>query len=122
MKFGAFMGRKPEEIRKILSMNIKKRRKLLDLSQEKLAELADLSAQTINDIEGCRMWVSDKTIAKLCAALRVDAYQLLLPYLSGTTPVDKESPVPELLDSLRQNIINNIDLQFSEVLRSEALR
>ncbi|MDR0662745.1 MAG: hypothetical protein LBF80_01515, partial [Spirochaetaceae bacterium] len=31
------------------------------MSQEKLAELADVSVQTVNFIEGCRTWVSDKT-------------------------------------------------------------
>jgi transcriptional regulator with XRE-family HTH domain len=115
------MSPKPEEIRRILSINIKKRRKDMGISQEKLAELAGLSAQTVNDIEGCRMWVSDKTIAKLCGALRIEAYQLLLPYLSERPLVNKESTALELLDSLRQNIIDNIDLQFSEVLRSGAI-
>jgi transcriptional regulator with XRE-family HTH domain len=115
------MSRNPEEIRKILSMNIKIRRKMLDLSQERLAEAADLSAQTINDIEGCRMWVSDKTIAKLCAALGVDAYQLLLPFLSETSHDRQGVSPPEVLDSLRRNIISNIDLQFSEVIRSGAV-
>ena len=31
----------------------------MGFSQEKLAELAEVSDQTINDIEGCRTWVSD---------------------------------------------------------------
>lgn len=48
------------ELREILSFNIKQKRKLYSLTQEKLAELTGLSAQTINDIEGCRTWVSDK--------------------------------------------------------------
>ncbi|MDR1143909.1 MAG: hypothetical protein LBK77_06810 [Spirochaetaceae bacterium] len=33
----------------------------------------------MNYIEGCRTWVSDKTILKLAKALKLDAYQLLLP-------------------------------------------
>ncbi|GHV55017.1 hypothetical protein AGMMS49579_16810 [Spirochaetia bacterium] len=68
-----------EKLREILSANIKDRRRALGISQEKLAIAAELSSQTINDIEGCRMWVSDKSIVKLAGALKVEAYQLLDP-------------------------------------------
>ncbi|MDR1836965.1 MAG: helix-turn-helix transcriptional regulator [Treponema sp.] len=47
------------KLRKTLSANIKKYRSKMGFSQEKLAELAEISDQTINDIEGCRTWVSD---------------------------------------------------------------
>ncbi|GHV89979.1 hypothetical protein AGMMS50268_04820 [Spirochaetia bacterium] len=73
------MGSNPEKLRKILSANIKDRRRALGISQEKLAMAAELSSQTINDIEGCRMWVSDKSMVKLAGALKVEAYQLLAP-------------------------------------------
>jgi transcriptional regulator with XRE-family HTH domain len=106
-----------QNIRAILSANIKIRRKTLGISQEKLAELADLSAQTVNDIEGCRMWVSDKTIVKLCGALRVEAYQLLLP---DRDPDALSSDLAETLLSIQQNIKRTVDLQF-EVLRSTLL-
>ena len=69
----------PNDLRRTLSLNIKKQRKILGLTQEKLAETTDLSSQTINDIEGCRMWVSDKTILKLAKVLHIDAYQLFEP-------------------------------------------
>ena len=65
------------ELRKILSTNIKTRRKLLALTQEKLAEATDLSPQTINDIEGCRTWVSDKTLIKLSEVLHTSPAELL---------------------------------------------
>jgi transcriptional regulator with XRE-family HTH domain len=109
------MDLEPLKIRKILSGNIKKMRKILGLSQEKLAEAANLSDQTINDIEGCRMWVSDKTIAKLCQALHVEAYQLLLP------PLDEHNaaPVPSaILFNIQQNLKKNIDVQFEELFKS----
>ncbi|MDR1308163.1 MAG: helix-turn-helix domain-containing protein [Treponema sp.] len=67
------------QLREILAGNIKKQRKHLGLTQEKLAEIADLSSNMVNDIEGCRTWVSDKTILKLAKALKLDVYQLLLP-------------------------------------------
>lgn len=66
------------ELRKILSKNIKDKRKLFSLTQEKLAEAAELSPQTINDIEGCRTWVSDKTLIKLAEVLHTSPAELLL--------------------------------------------
>ncbi len=67
------------ELRECLSSNIKLYRKRLSLTQEKLAERAGLSAQTINDIEGCRTWVSDKSLIKIADSLRTTPAELLLP-------------------------------------------
>jgi len=68
-----------KELRKILALNIKRQREKLCISQEKLAELAEISANMMTDIEGCRTWVSDKTLIKLANALEIDAFRLLLP-------------------------------------------
>jgi transcriptional regulator with XRE-family HTH domain len=117
------MKERPERIRQILALNIKKRRESLGLSQEKLAESADLSVQTINTIEGCRMWISDKSITRLAKALNVEVFQLFVPY-----HVNKReliiSPSSVLLE-LRQNIMNDaekfcnhIDYRIKEALKS----
>jgi len=76
------MMNKPTEIRTILARNLKEQRKNLGLSQEKFAEISGLSIQTINDIEGGRKWISDKTMTKLSKALNMECYQLLLPKLT----------------------------------------
>jgi len=68
-----------KDIRKILSSNIKKHREKLGLSQEKLAEIAEISTMMIKDIEGCRTWVSDKTLINLAFALKTDVFRLLMP-------------------------------------------
>ena len=73
------MKQKPIEVRRILSRNIKKHRELLGLSQEKLSEEAELSANMIRDIEGCRTWVSDRTLVNIAAALKTDTYRLFMP-------------------------------------------
>ncbi|MDR0723000.1 MAG: helix-turn-helix domain-containing protein [Treponema sp.] len=116
------MNRGPERLRTLLSLNIKNRRRLLDLSQEKLAEAANLSAQTVNDIEGCRMWVSDKTMVKLAKALKVEIYQLLLPSIEeniqGEPPESLHSPAETLL-TLQYKIKKYIDQQFYETLRAD---
>ncbi|MDR0554270.1 MAG: helix-turn-helix transcriptional regulator [Treponema sp.] len=102
-----------EPIRRTLAGNIRKYRKNLGYSQEKLAEKAGLSAQTLNDIEGCRRWVSAMTMTKLAKALHVDEYQLLMP---ADREADKNPHKPPLqsLISLQDNLINTINIQFDK--------
>ena len=116
---------KPEKIRLTLSQNIKKRRELLGLSQERLAEAAGLSVQTINTIEGCRMWVSDKTISRLAKVLEIEVFQLFVPYNEKT---EQNTPAANLLE-LRQRVHNEIeifntqiDLRFNEALKTHLPR
>ena len=93
------------ELRENLSFNIKQRRKLCGFTQEKLAEETGLSAQTINDIEGCRSWVSDKTLVKLAEVLRTSPAELLLQNRTEQTDaLDFLRFKSELQDSVRQTI------------------
>jgi transcriptional regulator with XRE-family HTH domain len=102
-------------LRGLLAANIKEGRRKLAISQEKLAELADVSVQTVNFIEGRRTWVSDKTLAKLAGALRVEAHSLLAPLADSRTenavPVRESAPT---LGELRRLILNDIDKRFDE--------
>ena len=106
----------PNLLRKTLSQNIKKYRKIQGLTQEKLAEATNLSFQTINDIEGCRMWVSDKTILKLAKVLHIDAYRLLTPTEIEEVTDEKKTQNESLLD-LEGKIIKFVQLQFDEVMK-----
>jgi transcriptional regulator with XRE-family HTH domain len=117
------MNEKYEKIRKILAQNIKSRREKLGLSQEKLAEAANMSVQTINTIEGCRMWVSDKTVTRLAKALDIEVFQLFVPYQASKNELTV-SPSAVLLE-LRQKVKNEvnkmnlqIDSDFNEALKS----
>lgn len=93
------------ELRKHLSLNIKQRRKIFAMTQEKLAEDTGLSAQTINDIEGCRTWVSDKTLVKLAEVLRTTPAELLLQNTNEQSEtLDFLKFKSELQDSVRQAI------------------
>jgi transcriptional regulator with XRE-family HTH domain len=100
-----------EPIRKILAGNIKKVRKNVGYSQEKLAEKSGLSAQTLNDIEGCRRWVSSKTMTKLANALNIAEYQLLVPDNEEKAKKPRKSSLKTLI-TLHDNIINTINVQF----------
>jgi transcriptional regulator with XRE-family HTH domain len=104
-------------VREFLSANVKSGRKRLGLSQEKLAELVDLSTQTISDIEGCRTWVSDKTLSNLAKALEVDIFRLLTPPLAQKND-DKDPFMSERIDQLRQDMKNYIDRRLDQFLRA----
>jgi len=68
-----------DDLRKILSQNIKKARKTLHITQTKLAEHSGLSVFHIIEIEQCKTWVSDKSLTSIARALNMEAYELLLP-------------------------------------------
>ncbi|MDR2747044.1 MAG: helix-turn-helix transcriptional regulator [Treponema sp.] len=102
-----------ELIRKVLAGNIRRYRKNLEYSQEKLAEKAGLSAQTLNDIEGCRRWVSAATMTKLAKALHVAEYQLLVPEGGEAAEAPPRSSLRSLI-SLQNNIIHTINIQFDQ--------
>jgi transcriptional regulator with XRE-family HTH domain len=103
------------KLRKILSANIKKYRSEQGLSQEKLAELVNLSEQTINDIEGCRTWVSDKTLVKIARVLKVEFYQLIYPQFEASKLFPIRLPA-DILSELRSNLEQDIARRFDEVI------
>jgi len=104
-----------EPIRKILAGNIKKYRKILGYSQEKLAGKSKLSAQTLNDIEGCRRWVSAATISKLAKALHISEYQLLVPESNEFTKKTIKTTLKSLI-ALQDDIIETIKIQFDKAI------
>ena len=104
-----------EPIRRTLAGNIKKYRKALGYSQEKLAEKSNLSAQTLNDIEGCRRWVSASTITKLAKSLHIAEYQLLMPENSESAEKNIKSSLKSLI-SLQKNILETINKQFDKAI------
>jgi len=105
-----------EPLRIILSYNIKKYRSNFKYTQEKLAEKAGISVQTLNDIEGCRCWLSPKTMTKLAKALNIAEYQLILP---GYSETDDEKPQQSSLKSLitlKETLKSAIDTQFEQAI------
>ena len=76
-------GEETEELRRILSNNIRTFRKDLHLTQEQLAENADISLSYLADIEHCKTWISDKTLMKLAKALHRQPFELLVESLKN---------------------------------------
>ena len=103
------MEDKSPNLRKILAGNIKKQRKRLGITQENLAAQSDISAAMMNDIEGCRTWISDKTLINISSALKIEAYRLFIPeFISGEAiPAEEiKELILELQDMLKTYILN----------------
>jgi len=116
------MKEKLEKIRVIFAQNIKKRRENLGLTQENLAEMADLSVQTINTIESCRMWISDKSITRLAKALDIEIFQLFMPNQINFKEMEPEQISILLTFWQKTKLIlekmnSQIDIEFKDVLK-----
>jgi transcriptional regulator with XRE-family HTH domain len=114
------MKSKPEEVQKSLSGNVKNQRNKLKISQERLAETAGLSVQTINDIEGCRKWVSAKTITKLATALNVECFQLLIPdfFNQNRKEASPTQTLMKLKEKINKGVDTLLDSQFTDFIKT----
>ena len=68
-------------------ISIRNQRKKARLSQERLADIAELDRKTISRIENGHLSPSMDTLWAIADALKLDAYQLLLPMAHGKIPV-----------------------------------
>ena len=107
-------------IRETLSANIKKHRETHGLTQEKLAEKAGLSANMVNDIEGCRTWISDKTLLSLAEALKVETYRLFVPLTTADNEVTK-TVVKDLAQNI-QKINKDLSASFKTALKQMGVK
>jgi transcriptional regulator with XRE-family HTH domain len=92
------MEDKSSNLRKILAVNIKKQREKLGITQEHLAEKSGISAAMMNDIEGCRTWISDRTLKNLSYALEIDTYRLFIPEVTHGESIPAELVMELTLD------------------------
>jgi len=106
------------QIKELLALNIKMLRKKRAFSQERLAEATNLSAQSISDIEGCRTWVSDKTLERLAKAFNVDIFQLFIPPYEGNGN-DPDLFLYDRLMKLRTTMKEDIDKRLDQFYLSE---
>lgn len=111
------MMEEKSRIRNVVAQNVRKYRKLEGLTQEQLAEAADVSNTYIANIECGQTWVSDKTLEKVAAALRVEIYLLFISEKSEQNAKDTFVKSRENISYLkkRQNQLNNyVKAFFSE--------
>jgi len=100
--------------KELLSANIKAKRSDFGLTQEKLAELVNVSYQMIHDIEGCRTWVSDKTLQSLSKAFGVEIYELLCPPPKDHITDQKSEINPHLVERLHKTMKSDIDRRLDD--------
>ena len=99
------------EIQGRLGRNVRRLRKERHLTQFQLAEKAGVSEDTIKNIELCRCWVSEKTLAQLA----VDVCQLFLP-------VDELSGYENAIAvQIRQGISQSLKLYLDTILQDFSL-
>ena len=55
----------------------------------------------MNGIEGCRIWISDKTLKNLSSALKIDTYRLFIPEVTSGEAIPAEV-VMELTRDLQE--------------------
>jgi len=100
---------KEQELRGILSSNIKRCRLRDNLSQMALAEKVEISTNFLSDIERCKAWVSPETLVKLATVLNIEPYELLK---ADAVLTDKEKNVLQqyAMDNMKAvlTVINQI--------------
>ena len=97
----SYCVRESQDLRKILSLNIRNARTSLNLSQMKLAEYANISVSHMLDIEYCKTWVSDKTLNNIARALNMEAYELLTPERTEEEPKGKDFYMKQMVKLVR---------------------
>jgi transcriptional regulator with XRE-family HTH domain len=68
-----------QELREILSKNIRRHRQNHNLSQADLAEKLDISVNFLCNIENGNRWISPQTLVKFATALNIEPYELFKP-------------------------------------------
>lgn len=68
-----------QDLRGILSRNIKRYRRSRELSQADLAEKLDISVNFLCNIENGNRWISPQTLVKFASALNIEPYELFKP-------------------------------------------
>ncbi|MDR0302563.1 MAG: helix-turn-helix domain-containing protein [Treponema sp.] len=109
------------DLRQILSQNIKKARSLLHITQAKLALYSDISLPHIIEIEQCKTWVSDRTLANIAKALNLEVYELFILENSEKNrefgKKDKAiKQIAELVKTKKIQLRKNIDESLSNLI------
>ena len=68
-----------QDLRLILSQNIRKFRSFRNFTQADFAEKINISIPFLSDIENGKKWISPVTLVKMANALNIEAYELLKP-------------------------------------------
>jgi transcriptional regulator with XRE-family HTH domain len=68
-----------QDLRLILSVNLRRYRNYRKFTQAEFAEKIDISIPFLSDLENGKKWVSPHTLVKMAETLNIEAYELLKP-------------------------------------------
>lgn len=96
-----------------LAENLKRIRKSQKLTQFQLAEKAGISDETVKNIELCKTWISEKTLAQITDVLNIDVSMLFLP-VSSSFEKDSEAST-RIKNVIGENIVKYVNTVLEEV-------
>lgn len=103
-----------DEVKLVLSKNIKLARALTGMTQEALADNSEISVGFLKDIESTRSGASLSTLITLCKSLNTTPNQILKDFFS--TSVDKADNILQqinLLDEYHKNAVLSLINYFN---------
>lgn len=103
------------QLREILSQNIKKYRKG-KFTQEQLAEEIGVSTQNINDIEGKRRWPRESTLIKIAEILKVEVYQLFIPQNSVEIKIEETDENMQIQKQIQNKLVSDFRKSMNKML------
>ena len=103
------------QLREILSQNIKKYRKG-KFTQEQLAEEIGVSTQNINDIEGKRRWSRESTLIKIAEILKVEVYQLFIPQNSVEIKIEETDENMQIQRQIQNKLVSDFRKAMNKIL------
>jgi len=96
------------ELRAILSANLKRYRNYRKFTQEEMAEKMEISIPFLSDVENGRKWVSPATLVKLADVLGIEPHELFKPEqnLSPTMQLTLDKWSDEVIDAVTKTVKN----------------
>jgi transcriptional regulator with XRE-family HTH domain len=98
-----------DNIKNLLSYNVRLYRDTLGYTQEKLAEKAGISPPYLGAIERGEKWPSSETLAGIAAGLKVNPYDLLKPEHNISVEINK------LTDKMLKEIQKIVNFTVREI-------
>jgi transcriptional regulator with XRE-family HTH domain len=101
-----------QDVRNILSVNLKKLRGYREWSQMDLAEKASLSTNFVSDIERGLKWPHPETLQNLAAAFEVAVYELF-------KPEDEKGPeIEDFMNRFSKDVLIAVEESVKKTLRN----
>ena len=104
-----------DNLRGLLSQNIKRYRQRKGWSQARLAESMEISTNYLSDIETKRGWVSPLSLVKLANALEIEVFELFKP--QETTSLDTIRTIDKCLDDFSTSLKASFDKSLKDSLK-----